>query len=61
MLRFGIGVIMIMLTCQQAHAQQILFRNYSVKDGLCSNTIWNIEQDEKGYMWFGTKKRTEQV
>jgi ligand-binding sensor domain-containing protein/signal transduction histidine kinase/AraC-like DNA-binding protein len=48
-------MILLMLTCQQVHAQQILFRNYSVKDGLCSNTIWNIEQDEKGYMWFGTK------
>lgn len=35
--------------------QQILFRKYSVTDGLCSNTVWSISQDEKGYMWFGTK------
>ncbi|WP_407430534.1 two-component regulator propeller domain-containing protein [Arcticibacter sp.] len=37
------------------NAQKIHFRNYTVADGLCSNTIWDIEQDEQGYMWFGTK------
>lgn len=36
-------------------AQKIHFKNYTVADGLCSNTIWDIEQDEQGYMWFGTK------
>ncbi len=44
-----------MLLCNQSRAQQILFRNYSVIDGLCSNTVWSISQDDKGYMWFGTK------
>lgn len=39
----------------RAHAQQVLFRNYSVMDGLVSNTVWCIGQDKKGYMWFGTK------
>lgn len=39
-----------------AHAQErIHFRNYTVTDGLKSNTIWAISQDEQGYMWFGTK------
>ncbi len=37
------------------HAQQILFRNYTVADGLCANTVWTISQDNKGYLWFGTK------
>lgn len=36
-------------------AQQILFRNYTVADGLCANTVWAISQDNHGYMWFGTK------
>lgn len=36
-------------------AQKIFFRNYTVMDGLCANTIWDIEQDEQGFMWFGTK------
>lgn len=35
--------------------QQIVFRNYSVADGLRSNTVWSITQDDQGYMWFGTK------
>lgn len=38
-----------------AWAQKIFFRHYTVTDGLCANTIWDIEQDEQGYMWFGTK------
>lgn len=38
------------------HAQErIHFRNYSVSDGLSSNTVWAISQDAQGYMWFGTK------
>ena len=40
----------------KANAQeQIVFRNYSVADGLRSNTVWCISQDDQGYMWFGTK------
>ena len=41
--------------CRNALAQQMLFRNYSVLNGLTSNTVWCIGQDNKGYMWFGTK------
>jgi len=37
------------------YAQKIFFRHYTVTDGLCANTIWDIAQDEQGYMWFGTK------
>lgn len=36
-------------------AQQILFKNYSVADGLPSATVRAIAQDAQGYMWFGTK------
>ena len=35
--------------------QHIFFRHYTVTDGLCANTVWDIEQDAQGYMWFGTK------
>lgn len=48
-------IIFFLLLSNQCYAQQILFRNYSVIDGLCSNTVWSISQDDKGYMWFGTK------
>jgi len=38
-----------------ALAQKFFFKHYTVTDGLCANTIWDIEQDDQGYMWFGTK------
>ncbi|MEJ7691481.1 two-component regulator propeller domain-containing protein, partial [Daejeonella sp.] len=47
--------ILFSLIASIAFSQQILFRNYSVNDGLGSNTIWAISQDSEGYMWFGTK------
>lgn len=34
---------------------QPLFRTYSVMDGLTSNTVWSVTQDQQGFMWFGTK------
>lgn len=37
------------------YAQQFYFRNYQVGDGISSNTITCILQDEKGFMWFGTR------
>ncbi len=42
-------------TVGTANAQRFFFRHYTVSDGLCANTIWDIEQDDQGYMWFGTK------
>ncbi|HMR18911.1 MAG TPA: two-component regulator propeller domain-containing protein, partial [Sphingobacterium sp.] len=38
-----------------AIGQQLHFRNYGVDHGMSSNTVWNIIQDDQGYMWFGTK------
>ncbi len=48
-------LVLIIILYHDLPAQQILFRNYSVTDGLCSNTVWSISQDHQGYMWFGTK------
>lgn len=53
--RMILGGLWLLLLGTAAGAQQILFRNYSVSDGLCSNTVWSIAQDKEGYMWFGTK------
>lgn len=38
-----------------AFSQQFLFRNYGVNDGLKSNTVYDIAQDDQGFMWFSTK------
>jgi ligand-binding sensor domain-containing protein len=35
-------------------AQQPLMRHYTVQDGLPSNTIYDICQDSKGFIWIGT-------
>jgi signal transduction histidine kinase/ligand-binding sensor domain-containing protein/CheY-like chemotaxis protein len=47
--------LLLNLFYQSAVGQKMFFRNYTVSDGLCANTIWDIEQDEQGFMWFGTK------
>ena len=52
--RFLVLVVLLHLT-DNLSAQQTLFRTYSVLDGLASNTVLCIDQDDKGYMWFGTK------
>tara|TARA_R110002049_G_scaffold76250_4_gene196115 strand:- start:46343 stop:50302 length:3960 start_codon:yes stop_codon:yes gene_type:complete len=38
-----------------AFSQQFLFRDYGVNDGLESNTVYDIAQDNQGFMWFATK------
>lgn len=48
------GLIFLLLSFQ-IKAQQILFKNYTVADGLPSATVRAITQDAQGYMWFGTK------
>ncbi len=35
-------------------AQQQIFKNYTVNDGLISNDIRRIFQDSKGFLWIGT-------
>lgn len=50
-----IGLQLLFLQDYQPKAQQVLFRNYGVNNGMSSNTVWNIIQDDQGYMWFGTK------
>ena len=48
--------LMVLLLAISANGQpQVLFKNFGVNDGMSSNTVWNITQDDQGYMWFGTK------
>ncbi len=53
--RYFLLLIVCCLTFVSKSQQQIVFRNYSVADGMRSNTVWSIIQDDQGYMWFGTK------
>jgi ligand-binding sensor domain-containing protein len=34
--------------------KRYLFRTYTVKDGLVSNTVYSINQDRRGYLWIST-------
>ncbi|MCD2423033.1 response regulator [Niabella pedocola] len=47
--------LLLLLWSPLLRAQQLLFKNYSVRNGMSSNTVWNILQDDQGYIWFGTK------
>ena len=38
-----------------AFPQQHIFRNYTVNDGLISNSIRRIFQDSKGFLWIATE------
>lgn len=38
-----------------SHAHSIHFDRLDINDGLSQNTVTSIIQDDKGFMWFGTK------
>ena len=46
----------ILLTCQATDAQQLraTLSHFSTDDGLCSNAVSNIYQDDYGYIWIAT-------
>lgn len=39
----------------KAYSQKTFYRNYTVEDGLLSSTVYDIHQDKKGFIWFGTE------
>jgi len=38
-----------------AIAQQYIFRNYSVEDGVAQSQVYDVLQDSRGYLWIGTR------
>ncbi len=48
-----LNIILLVVLLQPVFAQQGYW-HLTKEDGLPSNTIYDIVQDEKGYMWFGT-------
>ena len=36
-------------------AQKLPFDNYNIYSGLPSNFVWDVQQDNKGYLWFATQ------
>ena len=37
------------------------FKNYTVKDGLPSNHVFMLHEDEKGVLWVGTSNGMSQI
>jgi signal transduction histidine kinase/ligand-binding sensor domain-containing protein len=51
------GVLLLSSLCvypYQCDGQPVTFINYTIKEGLPSNQVYEILQDEKGFLWFGT-------
>ena len=42
------------ITASSAFAQEYSFRHLSVEEGLSQSAVFSVEQDDIGYMWFGT-------
>ncbi len=47
-------LLFLILLVRDARSQSYPFRTYTVDDGLNSNTVYDIEQDENGFIWFAT-------
>jgi signal transduction histidine kinase/ligand-binding sensor domain-containing protein/DNA-binding response OmpR family regulator len=48
-------ILILSVTAATGCAQSYYFRSYQVNDGLSGNTITSIIQDNKGFVWFGTR------
>lgn len=56
-MQYGQVIIVLILTfgcVKPANAQQQIFKNYTVNDGLVANPIRRIFQDRKGFLWIAT-------
>ncbi len=55
-LAYYILLLFFSFACATGNAQQPLYRNFTDEDGLPSNTVYQIFQDPKGYLWMTTTK-----
>lgn len=54
-LKYLLTTTMLLMVCPLTlPAQQPLLKQYTIRDGLPSNVIYDIFQDSKGYIWFCT-------
>ena len=53
-----VGAFILLLVLSHSHkliGQEFYFKQYKVEDGLSHNTVLSSLQDERGFLWFGTK------
>src|SRR4051794_19916743 len=53
-MKIGLFIICFTLILSRSSAQIVPIEKYTTKNGLLSDRITSITQDEKGFMWFGS-------
>ncbi|MDR2848315.1 MAG: hypothetical protein LBV39_04345, partial [Bacteroidales bacterium] len=48
------SALILLLFCHIAHTQTYKFRQLSIDKGLCHHSIYAVEQDKHGFVWFAT-------
>jgi len=48
-------LLLILLLCLGASAQEYSYHQYTTKDGLAAETVYDITQDHQGFLWIGTE------
>lgn len=55
MKRFVSSLLFLFAALLSANSQTLYFDRIDIKDGLSQNTVSEIIQDSRGFIWFGTK------
>ena len=48
-------IMSIILFLSSVYASKIEFDRYTIDDGLSQNTVYEVFQDSRGYIWLGTQ------
>ena len=54
-LKYIFSVFIIVVIVGSSYSQQLRFRHITNEEGLSTNYVTSITQDDKGFMWFGTQ------
>lgn len=49
-------ILLLILSTSTLYGQSPFFKNYGVKDGLLTATVFDITQDKNGFIWMGTNE-----
>ncbi len=52
---FAIFILILLFNKEDIYSQPYYFKHYQVENGLSNNTVLCSIQDNRGFMWFGTK------
>ena len=57
MTRFSVLILALLLLSFRSLAQEeyVRFKRITINDGLSLSSVYDIYQDSKGFMWFGTE------